>query len=43
MEGAAGSHSVRVPKKVWREVVKGILFTTGDIVEAAEKAENEAD
>ena len=30
-------------KEVWREILKGILFTTGDIVEAAEKAEKEAD
>ena len=30
-------------KEVWREILKGILFTKGDIVEAGEKAEKEAD
>lgn len=30
-------------KKEWREILKGILFTDGDIVEAAEKAEKKAD
>ena len=30
-------------KKVWRKMLKGILFTDGDIVEAAEKAEKAAD
>lgn len=29
-------------KPEWREILKGILFTKGDIVEAAEKAENAA-
>jgi hypothetical protein len=29
-------------KKEWREILKGILFTDGDIVEAAEKAEKNA-
>lgn len=29
-------------KKQWRETLKGILFTEGDIVEAAEKAEKAA-
>lgn len=29
-------------KKEWRETLKGILFTDGDIVEAAEKAEKNA-
>ena len=30
-------------KKVWRKMLKGILFTEGDIVEAAEKAEKAED
>ena len=30
-------------KKEWREILEGILFTDGDIVEAAEKAEKKAD
>ena len=30
-------------KPRWREVAKGILFSKGDIVELAEKAEKEAD
>ena len=30
-------------KKVWRKMLKGILFTEGDIVETAEKAEKAAD
>ncbi len=30
-------------KKEWRDILKGILFTDGDIVEAAEKAEKKAD
>ena len=30
-------------KKAWRKIIKGILFTEGDIVEAAEKAEKAAD
>ncbi len=30
-------------KPVWRETLKGILFTTGDIVEKGEKAEEKAD
>ncbi len=30
-------------KPKWREILKGILFTDGDIVEAAEKAEKQAD
>jgi uncharacterized protein len=30
-------------KKEWREILKGILFTDGDIVKAAEKAEKKAD
>ena len=30
-------------KKEWREILKAILFTEGDIVEAAEKAEKAAD
>jgi hypothetical protein len=30
-------------KKEWQEILKGILFTDGDIVEAAEKAEKKAD
>jgi uncharacterized protein len=29
-------------KEVFREILKGILFTDGDIVEAAEKAEKKA-
>jgi len=29
-------------KKEWREILKDILFTDGDIVEAAEKAEKNA-
>ena len=29
-------------KKEWREILRGILFTDGDIVEAAEKAEKKA-
>ena len=29
-------------KPEWREILKGILFTKGDIVEAAEKAEKAA-
>jgi uncharacterized protein len=29
-------------KKEWRAILKGILFTDGDIVEAAEKAEKDA-
>lgn len=28
---------------VWRETLKGILFTSGDIVKAGEKAEEKAD
>ncbi len=30
-------------KKEWREIMKRILFTKGDIVEAGEKAEEEVD
>ncbi|MEO7167263.1 MAG: hypothetical protein ABI787_00805 [Spartobacteria bacterium] len=30
-------------KPVWREILQGILFTKGDIVEAGEKAEKKAD
>ena len=30
-------------KKEWREILRGILFTNGDIVKAAEKAEKAAD
>lgn len=30
-------------KKEWRKILRGILFTDGDIVEAAEKAEKKAD
>ena len=30
-------------KKRWRKMLKGILFTEGDIVEAAEKAEKAED
>jgi hypothetical protein len=30
-----------VPK--WRQIAQGILFTNGDIVELAEKAEKKAD
>ena len=30
-------------KPVWREMLKGILFTTGDIVKSGEKAEEAAD
>ena len=30
-------------KPKWREIAKGILFTTGDIVKLAEKAEKAAD
>jgi hypothetical protein len=30
-------------KKAWRKMLKGILFTEGDIVEAAEKAEKAAE
>lgn len=30
-------------KPEWREIAKGILFTNGDIVKLAEKAEEEAD
>ena len=30
-------------KKEWREILRGILFTDGDIVKAAEKAEKAAD
>lgn len=30
-------------KPVWREMLKGILFTDGDIVEAAESAEKKGD
>jgi hypothetical protein len=30
-------------KPVWREILQGILFTKGDIVEAAEKVEKKAD
>lgn len=30
-------------KPVWRELLKGILFTHGDIVEAAESAEKKGD
>ena len=29
-------------KKVWRETLKGVLFTTGNIVELADEAEEEA-
>jgi hypothetical protein len=29
-------------KKEWRDILKNILFTDGDIVEAAEKAEKDA-
>ncbi len=29
-------------KKEWREILKAILFTDGDIVEAGEKAETQA-
>ncbi|MEO7165601.1 MAG: hypothetical protein ABI016_01030 [Chthoniobacterales bacterium] len=29
-------------KPVWREILQGILFTDGDIVEAGEKAEKKA-
>jgi uncharacterized protein len=29
-------------KEEWRAILKGILFTDGDIVEAAEKAEKDA-
>ncbi len=30
-------------KPVWREILRGILFTSGDIVEQGEKAEKKAD
>ena len=30
-------------KPVWREILQGILFTTGDIVKKGEEAEEEAD
>ncbi|MEO7725077.1 MAG: hypothetical protein ABIU29_10420 [Chthoniobacterales bacterium] len=30
-------------KPVWREILQGILFTSGDIVEKGEKAEKKAD
>ena len=30
-------------KPVWREILKDILFTSGDIVSRGEKAEDEAD
>jgi uncharacterized protein len=30
-------------KDEWREILKKILFTEGDIVEAAEKAEKDAE
>ena len=30
-------------KKDWRDILKEILFTTGDIVKAGEKAEKDAD
>jgi uncharacterized protein len=29
-------------KREWRDILKNILFTDGDIVEAAEKAEKDA-
>ena len=30
-------------KKVWRKILKEILFTAGDIVEHAEQAESDVD
>ncbi|MBA3832725.1 MAG: hypothetical protein H0X34_12700 [Chthoniobacterales bacterium] len=30
-------------KPVWREILQGILFTSGDIVKSGDKAEEEAD
>lgn len=30
-------------KPIWRQILKGILFTEGDIVEHGEEAEEEAD
>ncbi|MGI8820921.1 MAG: hypothetical protein ACR2ID_08670 [Chthoniobacterales bacterium] len=30
-------------KPVWREILQGILFTSGDIVQKGEKAEKKAD
>ena len=30
-------------KPVWREIAKGVLFTSGDIVKEADKAEEDAD
>ncbi len=30
-------------KPVWREILQGILFTSGDIVQSGDKAEEEAD